>query len=344
MPRVFGTWKSNLAQFQVLADENATYSAATQAWRGVFGGWDDNRTREVTEENVGLEVNSERPYDSQLMADISVPETEFTFEQALYMLSTGLLVPTPMDNDPAFGSTWTFNIPTDGSARTTNFLAWEIGNVKVAKDQVLIPLSFFSEIQFSGRRGESWKMSGTVSGNRYHKNGDGGFSGFTTGLSLPSVTPAMFSESTFFIDDSGGAIGSTQVEDVLLSADITIDTGVRWLPAGDGYLYPRKVKRGQPGLTFSFVLEVEEGAGVSIVGRERAFHDDPAHYRLMRLSTPGPNGENFTLDMAAKYDTVGPYAQEDDVDTAATFEGHASYSTTDDFFFSIAITADVDAL
>jgi len=183
MARVFGTWKSNLAQFQTLATEATSYSAATEAWRGVFGGWDTTgRERGSTEENVGLEVNTERMYDAKYGVEIQVPETEFTFEQALYPLATGIINPTPVDNDPAFGDTYTFAVPTDGSARSTIFQAWEVGNVKVPEDQVLIPLAFFSEITFSGRRGESWKMGGTLMGNRYYANGSGGFSGFTTGL------------------------------------------------------------------------------------------------------------------------------------------------------------------
>jgi len=127
---------------------------------------------------------------------------------------------------------------------------------------------------------------------------------------------------------------------VLLSAEFTIDTGIRWLPAGDGSLAPTKVKRGSPNLTFTLSYELEEDTGTSIVAQERAFENDPDHYRLIRLVTPGPDGQEFVISMAAKYDTVGAYTQEDDLDTAVPFEGHASYSTADDFFFSVEITAD----
>jgi hypothetical protein len=181
-------------------------------------------------------------------------------------------------------------------------------------------------------------------GNRAVQNGKESFTGFTTGLSLPSVTPALFSHTKVYIDDSGGTIGTTQVSDVLLSADITIDSGIRWLPPGDGFLYPRVVKRGAPNLTFSLNFELEEDTGTSIVARERSLHDVPNHYRLIRLETPGPNGESFVLDMAAKYDKPGPYAQEDDLDTAVSFDGHATYSPTDGLFFQVDITNSVAAL
>ena len=296
----------------------------------MFGGFEDERTREVTEENVGLEVNTERPYDAQYGVTIPVPETEFTFEQAVYALATSLLIPTPTGSDPY---TWSFPIPVDGSARTTNFLAWEVGNVKTPADVHLIPLSYWSEVKFSGRRGQSWRIAGSVMGNRAVQVGNESFTGFTTGLSLPAVTPALFSDARFFIDDSGGSIGTTQVEDVLLGAEITIDSGIRWLPPGDGYRYPRIVKRGSPQLTFSLTYELEEESGASVVAQERAAYDDPTHVRLIRLQTPGPNGASFVIDMAAKYDKPGAYSQEDELDTAVSFDGHATYSPTDNLFF-----------
>ena len=116
----------------------------------------------------------------------------------------------------------------------------------------------------SGKVDEAWMMSATWIGQRWVT------SALTAALSIPAVEPALFGKTSFYVDDSGGTIGTTQVTGKLLECTIKVMTGVQFVPAGDGNLYPIAHKFVKPEITFTMAYELEQDTGVSFVAAERA--------------------------------------------------------------------------
>lgn len=332
MAKTFGTWANNLVQMGVQTPggdgDVGSAVAATTMIRGLFGGWEPERTRETVEENVGLNVKADRTYDSRIGATFEWPEMPLTFEQVIHFFDCGLKVVTPTDNTTY--QTWAWDM-SDGAARTTNTRTVEIGNKIVTDDIHELTGAFPTEIKLSGKRGEAWLMSGAWTAQREVKTG-----AFTAAIAIPTVVDAMFSNASFYVDDSGGTIGTTAVEAVLMSAEFTIDTGVRYLAPGDGLLYPKYVKRGRPMLNFAMTYELVTDGATSFVSDERANYDTNS-VRLMRLTTPASGSRRFAIDLAARYDNFGAYEQEDDVNTVISVEGHAVYSSADSMYFSVEV-------
>ena len=329
MAEQYGTWDRNLVQMGI--QPAATPVPATTVWRSVFSGWDDGRVRETVEEQVGLDVPSERRYDSYEAATVAFPDTPLTFEQLPHLLEMGLLAATPSGAGPYVHE---YEVPTDGSARALKYRTLEIGNVLATTDIHQIPLCWASEIKIKGSQGEAWMMGATVEGQR----AIGGHS-FTSSIALPDVTEALFNPTSFYIDDGGGTIGTTQVEGVVTAFDMTIQTGVQWVKLGDGNLYPSRVKIGKPTINFTMSFELlEETAGPSsVVDTERTAYEADTT-RLIRVVIDGPSTNEFQIDMAAKWDKPGPYEQADNINTIVPFEGHAAYSSVDALFFVPKVT------
>ena len=322
MASVYGTAPYNAVQ---LGRESTagTAVAATTIWRGPFGAPEDTRVRKIKEEDIGLLVSEELSYDTRLGATLAMPASELTFEQLPHILEAAIKTATPSGAGPY---TRAYALPVD-IARTIKTYTLEAGNALVAADQMEIPYAFVSEFELSGKVDEAWMMAATWMGQRWVT------AAMTGSLAVPAVEVALFGNTRFYVNDSGGTIGTTQISAKLLECTIKATTGIQFVPVGDGNLYPIAHKYVKPEITFTMSYELEQDGATSFVAAERAKWQSRAG-RLIRLDVPGSSAaRNFRLDMFAIYDKFGAY-ENSDGNTSVKVEGHCGYSATDTLFFT----------
>lgn len=327
MAKVYAGWPYNVCQ---LGRESTagTAVAATTIWRGAFGGFKDERKREVAEEDVGILVNTERTYDTMYGASVQIPDTPLTFEQVLHLFEAGIGTVSPTGAGPYV---YAYAPSLTDTPNTLKTYTLRIGNKVATADQRIIPYGTMKEIKLSGKQGEAWMMGGSWQGNRVTTGS------LTAALSLASVEEAIFAKTSLYIDNSGGTIGTTQKSGVLMGFEMTYNTGVEYVPVGDGNLYAVAHKQGKPTINFSLTLELEQDTGVSTVNAERTLYESNT-LRLIQLSIAGSSSRALVLKLAAKYDSVSEPSKEGDHNTTVTFEGHCDYSSADSLFFSATVT------
>ena len=330
----YGTWPFNMCQMgrgtaiTTGAIGNDGAIAATTVWRGVFGGFDDTRERQTTEEDVGSMATTERTSDTKIQATVPMPETTLTYEQVLHVLEASMGQVTPVGAAAPY--TYTYAVPLSSTPPTIRPYTLRIGNVLVPSDIKVVPGCWVQEWEMTGEAGSFWTVQATWQGQR-------GVSGaFTPAIALPAVQDAVFSNTSLYIDASGGTIGTTQVSGVLIGASIKYASGIEWVPPGDGTLYPTRIKIGKPKITYTLTLELEETAGVSRVAQQRAAFENNT-LQLMRLRCPGTGGRFIQWDFAARHDSVGAYEKNGDTNTTVTIEGHADYSAADALMFGVSV-------
>ena len=304
-----------------------TAVAATTIWRGPFGAPEDTRIRKIKEESVGSLIPAEINYDTRLGAKLAMPSTELTFEQLPHIFEAGIETATPTGAGP-YVRTYSFPLTT---ARTPKFYTVEAGNVLVALDQMEIPYSFITEFELSGKVDEAWMMAGTWEGQRWVN------AAMTGSIAVPAIEPAIFGLTKFYVNDAGGTIGTTQVSGKLLEATIKCKTGIQFVPAGDGNLYPVAHKFVKPEITFTMAYELEQDGAASFVATERAKWVAKAG-RLFRLDTPGSiAARNVKFDFFGIYDKFGAY-ENSSGNVSVKIEGHCGYSSTDSLFFTAVVS------
>lgn len=333
MARTYGGWPYNLVQ---LGRESTagTSVAATTILRGIFGGYDDQRVTEQVEENIGRLFPAERTRITKEGITVPMPATPVTYQQLPHLLEASIGTVSPTGAGPYV---YSYAFPTDASINAIKTYTMEIGNRQVLDDLKKIPFCWVEEFELNGEAGGLWTMSATWQGAQDVTLAD--FSAAT----LPAVKEAVFNNTVFSVDDSLGGVGTTQYPGVLLSAQITVRSGLMWVPISDGSLYPQAVKNTRPEVTFTFEYELEDGdAGTSFVAQERAKYKAEA-IRLFELNVPGPGDDDLTIQMAAKYDKPGPYSDTDG-NTSVSFEGHAVLSDADNLSFKIDVSNSVATL
>lgn len=311
---------------------SGTAVAADIIWRGPFGDIEDARTRNIVDEQVGLLVPAERSYDSQLAAMISFPETELTYEHAPHIFEAGIGAASTGGTTGAY--TYEYAFPTGTTLNTLSTYTIEAGNAVVTGDVREVAYCFVESFTMSGRQGEAWKISANWRGRTVAE------STFTGSLALSSLQEALFSNTSLYIDATGGTIGSTQETGVLMAASFDITTGVVPVFVGDGNLYFSTHKFIRPTINFTLTLELESTD--TTVKEERDIYEANS-VRLIRLSCPGTSSRDMVIDGAYKYDQVGTY-QNDNGNTTVQLSGHAVYSPTDTLFWSTTFTNDLAAL
>lgn len=320
----YGGWALNVAQFGEEVTPG-TAVAATKVWRGLFGGFEDDRKVEEVEENVGVLFPGERSRIVAEGATIPLPAVGATYEQFPLLLECGVMAATPSGTGPYLR---TYTYPTGATLNPVKTYSVELGNVVVTDDLSVLTYAVASEITLEGESGALWKMGGSMMGNRRADLVS------LAAATTPTVEDMPFGLTKWYIDDSGGTVGTTQVSGVVVKASFKIETGIIWVPPGDGVLYPTAHKRTRPKVTFSVDFELEDGGGSGgIVSAERA-HFEAEDVRLFQFEIIGSGDNKLTWAMAIKWDNVSPYS-DNDGNTVVTFEGHAVNSLTDGLNLSI---------
>ena len=131
---------------------------------------------------------------------------------------------------------------------------------------------------------------------------------FTT-LSLPSVTDMPFGNAKLFVDNVGGTLGTTQITNTFLEADITIKTGIVGQPTSDGALPFNHLEFVSEDITakLTFLLNTKSDAERRLWKGTQGSPNTPPVPRQIRigtagapLTTPGTTYSYFTFlwDMA----------------------------------------------
>lgn len=331
MASVYGTAPYNAVQ---LGRETTpgTSVAATTIWRGPFGAPEDTRVRKKKEEDVGTLMPAELNYDTRLGATLAMPASELTYEQIAHIFEAAIQKATPSGSG-TYTRAYDFPLTT---ARAIQTYTLEAGNALVAADQVEIPYAFVSEFELSGKVEEAWMMAATWLGQRWVT------ASMTAALSIPDVEPALFGNTRFYVDDSGGTIGTTQVSGKLLECTIKCMTGIQFVPVGNGNLYPIAHKYVKPEITLTMAYELEQDEATSFVATERAKWQN-RQGRLVRLNVPGSGGRDFTVDMHILYDKFGAY-ENSDGNVSVKAEAHCGYSAVDALFFAPTVINTVATL
>ncbi len=310
-----------------------TAVASTVIWRGPATDIEDTQVvmEPGVEENVGLLVPTERKYIAQLGAALSIPETEATFEQIPHVFEAGIKTVSTSGTTGAWvRSGYT---PGTNAANTIKTYTLESGNV-IAGDGNEMEYGFVESFTLSGKTGEAWKVASNWRGRQKT------VAALTGALSLISVEEMLFGNTSFFLDATGGTVGSTQKTGVLLEASIQVNTGIQGVFAADGTLYFTAHKIVPPSLEFTITIELETTAG--LVAAERAFWKSQTT-RLFQLSVAGSSSRAAVMKWAGKYTSVGSY-QNSNGNTTVQLSGKAIYSSTDSLFFDFSVTNAIAAL
>lgn len=323
----YASWAMNVAQFGKETTPG-TAVAATTIWRSPFGGYDDDRISETIEEDTGTYADTGRTVDTQLGIKVPCPQGTAHFEQLLYLAEASIAKGvTPTGTIPT--RVRTYNLSVGDTMPSLQTFTLRVGNKIVSGDAALIPFAMLQEWELSGQQGQLWKTASTWMAPRAQAGA------FTPALAIPAWEPMNFANTKLYIDAAGGTIGTTQKLGALLGFSLKFNTGLEWVPAGDGLLYPTAVKIGKPKVTFTMTLEVEDGG---IVAAERAIYDSKA-LRQIRIQCPGASPLDMTLDLfGAQYTKVGAYQKLNQSNTNVVFEGNAIYNATAAKTLTLAVT------
>jgi hypothetical protein len=281
-----------------------TSVAATSIWRGAGGFIEDQRVVKYVEEMVGYLGGTNRSYIPELMAGISLSETELTFQQFVYLLvMSGYCSASGVQDGTGSDYIYTATIPTTSTnSMTDKTYSFRGGDDHEAE---LMEYGFCSEFGLKGAVREAAMMSGVIMGRQTAA------SSFTGALSLPTVSEAMVSAGKFYLDAIGGTFGSTQVASQITGFEIKVKTGLRPQFTMDGQLYFTKVLQADPEITGKITFLHDSGVDGSS-GEKANWRSETARKLQIKLEgaalqTPGTtySKETVLVNLPIKWDKFG---------------------------------------
>lgn len=208
-----------------------TAVAADFIWRGPFAGLKDGRETERVEEDLGVAMKSSRKYAAMLLAELSMPTTPLTPEQAPHIFEAGIKQVNTGVADGAASSGYVYSYPF-GLATINDVSTYtiETGDDTQAEEAEFCYVKAFT---ITAVKGKVVEISADWEGRQVAN------STFTGALTAPSVSEIFGSNGTVYIDDPSGTIGTTQVTaGNLLEFTLDVTTGrVPEFTADSGELY-----------------------------------------------------------------------------------------------------------
>lgn len=297
--------------------------AATAQWRGKST-LEDARSMVVPPEDWGNVFPAYRTYQPQLLAKLRLSGPA-TFEQLPIILSCGVeaLESGVQDGTGPYAYDYDFGTTSANTPKTRTFRGGDNQRVDI------VEYGFVTDFEISGKGGEAWMVSANWLGRQVT---DGDFTG--------SITPAvveecLFGKTLFYIDASGGTIGTTPKTATLLAASIKVNTGMSPRFTGDGnaaYFY--NIRSVGASITGSITLE-HDTTGEAEVAIARAATQNAAAsacVRLIRFKCQGTTisgGSTYTaktmmIDLPIVYTAV-PKIDEQNEDSVLTFPFRVPY-------------------
>lgn len=257
-----------------------TREPATMIWRGPSNTLDDMREMVEPVEQVGRFSGTDRMYTPKEMANLSLAQTEATYEQLQYPLVMAYGAPF---EGVLSGSAVVFESPLPNTAAPGSVpFTVETGDDFQAEFSTYVVAT---RVQFSGVGGEATRITADLIGRTVAPMPGGTF---TAGISLLPVEEVLTSKMRVWIDDITGTFGTNIVSNQVLGYEINIVS--TWEPKFtlDG------------SLTYSYPLLVD----VMVDGRITFEHDTQGTLektnwrnilaRKLRLEVTGGTIENGT--------------------------------------------------
>ncbi len=281
-----------------------TAVAATTRWRGSGAMLDDQRVIEQIEEMIGILNAADRDATVQQLGMWNIAETPCTPEQLPYLNAMGLGGPVTGSADgPGTGKIYQTTIPTTAKPTLVPHTLQGGDDFEVEQMEYCVA----KQIKISGAMGQTARMSGQVLGRQVARLG-GGF----TAISVPAVSELPVQQGKVYLDAIGGAYGTTQVSNVIIQFDVTIDVLIVPTFVMDGnlyYSYPSYTDHKISGqLTFLHDTGSDGSTGAKAQWRART----PLLLRIDLIgdttATPGTlySNKKVIIDLPIKYQNPGP--------------------------------------
>lgn len=304
------------------ASAGGTTDVASTIWRGM-GVITDLRETTFPEEDIGILGGTTRSYVAMAGGEITL-DGDATFEQLPYIFNAGVYNTTATtDSGSGYIREWTVqNVSTDPIESTDlQTLMFEAGDNNEVET---MRFGFVREFNITGNAAEAMAVSATVQGREV----TGGQS-YTAGLSVPTVESILFSKGKLYIDPSSDTIGTTQVSNTMIAADLSMITGWQAVMTADGRIDFSFIKRIADEITLAITYE-HNGSATAEKAAWRAQTE-----RAIRLIFEGTaltsagtyTYKTFIIDLWGKYSSFDALTDLDGNDTVvANFR--AAYSST----------------
>jgi hypothetical protein len=277
--------RQNLGKIQLGREVTpGTPVAATTIWRGAASSIEDQRLVKLVEEMVGYLNIKDRTYIPELMAGISLADTEATFEQFPHLLVAGWgMSPTGVQDGTGSDYIYTATIPTTSTTSMTGrTYSLRGGDDHEAE---IVEYVFCSEFSLKGAIREAVKMGGTLMGRQVAA------SSFTGALSLGSVEEMLAQKAKIYLDAIGGTFGTTQAASTVVGFEVSVKTGIKVQFTMDGTLYFTKLLQADPEISgkLSFLHDTgaDGAAGVKLDWRNETPKKLQLKIEGAALQTPG---------------------------------------------------------
>lgn len=311
-----------------------TAVAAEERWRGIARFPKDARGKEQPEENIGFTSQTSRQHDLFLLAEMEFPETTATFEQLLHLLEASVMTATPVQDGAGSGYIYQYDMPT-GDAVNIKTYTLEGGNNKHAER---MEYGLVKEWTLAGRKKETLKMSAMWEGRQ-----TADFT-FTASTITPAVQAIKFQKSKLYIDNVGGTLGATWIQNSFLDFSLKYTSGWYLSHVGDGEMYPKFAEfvGAKAELTLTLLHNATTKAE-----RDLWKLNTPRKIRIQSVGetafvTPGSvyTYPTLNIDLAGVYTAFDPPNDEDEGANVYKVTFQVGYDSTAGFAFRITDVAE----
>lgn len=314
-----------------------TAVAATGLWRGM-GTIEDTRETVFPEEDVGFASGVDRSYVPKLEGLLEMDAVESTYEQLPYVLTAGVEDLTTGVADGAGSDLiyqYDFSTSSQNSIQTFTI---EGGDDQGAEE---FNYCFVQSFTLSGESFAAWMINSSWIGREVTP------STFTGSIAIPSVEEMLFAKTKLYIDAIGGTIGSTQISNTLLAAELAVDTGYRPIPVGDGNLfYSSHALKSAPDITLSITFEHDASA---ITEKVNWRAETPQLFQLKTegsaVTTAGTDYsvKTMLINVAGRWESFEKIGDQDGNDII-TGVVRVKYNSTAAFFAQITVVNELASL
>lgn len=299
---------------QIQLGKEATAGIATTAttrWRGL-GAFNDQREVTFPEEFIGVIGGGDRTYIAKSWGELSMDETDATFEQLPHLLIASIANTTAgVQQGTSSGYVYTYTIP-HSTAPTINTYTVRAGDNQQAE---LLKYAFVQSFSIKGNAGEAVMMSAEWMGHTLTTTT------FSAGVSVPDVETILSARNALYMDTAGGTYGGTPIDLTLIAFEANFENMImpKWVMRPYGTTEANQTSfaftyAGNREITGSLTLEHNSDA-VSQIAAFRA--QTPQLMRLYfygsRLTTVGTpyTDKTLVIDLPIKFESLDPL---DDID------------------------------
>lgn len=275
-----------------------TEEDATTILRAPFAGIEDMGEAQIIEEDIGILGGGDRSAIPYQWGQLAIPQHPASFEQLLYYLS-GLEKIASGSQDGTSGDAYiyTYDVPYNGAG---TYMTYTVeGGDSQQEEQMLYAV--FQQFQLSAESEGLLQVQGTMVGQSVATGS------FTAGVSVPTVENVIFSKGALYLDAVSGSYGATQVSNVLLSFDLTVESVLLVKQSIDGSQTWDIINRGPVDISGSITYE-HIAAAVTEVSNMR--NETP---QLLELKWSGSafgsagdtySNKTFIIDLPVKYTKI----------------------------------------